>query len=499
MRRFIGVAALCLAACSSAALAGDVYDPYDGPTGMNCSWYNKGGAIRWNESGGDYAEKVGEATFKAYQSADVVIPLQAGVDGVVLTKANSIKFYSRETTEGNGPKVMVNGEESDVKVVADASLNCTTTKVLGTNTVFGTEGNVAIFFDKPVPEGASLVLDVYKAYSYGGTLSAYRAVVPVVEDELVRQGLAAKYVSDKGIEADPDVLLVLDFDDPTWHENSNRHTELSTCTTAEAQEPLDGGRVLKSLIRATQYGTGCSHHYYTSKYAGQQLDEVYMRYYVWLGEDYYGSTDGGKMPGIASESWSDGFLLCGGGGSSCAGGKKGWTLRGGFNMNPDANNPIYPRVPFHTYAYHADQGGEYGDFWSWGPRGLIELKRWTAIEWHVKVNTPGVNDGVLQVWVDGKMAFDKQNVELRGALPWDPRVVGDMMIKDAPWIVHFYGGKNPPYVRDHTAVFDKFVVAKSYIGPLGVEQVPPKVVEPPTVDDRLTDLEQRVTTLETAQ
>lgn len=503
MTKFLRIAAAALALLFGVGVAhagDDIYAPYDGPTGMNCDWYNRGGAIRWHNKGGDYAEKVSEVPFKAYQSADVVVPLATGIEGVILKSNAPIKFYSKETLEGRVPAVLVNGEASDVKVVADASLNCGTSQVLGTNTVFGTENNVAVFFDRPLPDGASLVLDVYKAYSTPGTLVAHRAVVPRVPDEPVQLGIAEKYKNDEGIKDDPSVLMVLDFDDPEWQALSNKPDEsYAYCKAVESADSIDGGKALQSLIKATQYGTGCSHHFYTSKYAGQQLDEVFMRYYVWLNDDYYGSTDGGKMPGVASESWYNGYLLCGGGGSSCAGGKKGWTLRGGFNMNPDANNPIYPRVPFHTYAYHADQNGEYGDFWSWGPRGLIELKKWTSVEWHVKVNTPGVNDGVVQVWVDGRLAFDKQNVKLRGELPWDARVVGEMMIKDAPWIVHFYGGKNPPYVRDHTALFDKFVVARQYIGPLGSG---PAITEPEviplTIEERISNLEARVQLLEQA-
>lgn len=478
----------------------DVFAPYDGPTGMNCSWYNQGGAIRWENKGGDFADKVGEVAYKSYQSADLTMPITAGVEGIILTKTNPIKFYSKETTTGRKPTVLVNGEPSDINVIADASLVCSTTKVLGTNTVIGTEGNIAIFFDKPLPENATLVLDVYKAYSYGGVLEAYRAIVPRVSDVPVEQGLAAKYVNDEGIKLDPNVLFTIDFDDPEWIALSNKSTEPYDCKTVDSAESFDGGKVLQSLIKATTYGTGCSHHFYTNKYMGGQPEEIFMRYYVWLGDDFYGSTDGGKMPGIASEYWYDGFLLCGGGGSSCAGGKKGWTLRGGFNMNPDANNPIAPRVPFHTYAYHANQAGEYGDFWSWGALGLIELKRWTSIEWRVKVNTPGVKDGILQVWVDGRMALDKQGIELRGELPWDPRIgQGQMLIKDAPWIVNFYGGKNPPYVRDHTALFDKFVVAKSYIGPVGTKQAEPEQpapIEPKTIDQRFEDLERRIGVLE---
>jgi hypothetical protein len=474
-RVFKGLLACVLALVALAAQA-DVFTPYDGPTGMTHYWYNRGGAIRWNALGGDYGEQVGQVLIAANKTAPVTIDITpaAGAEGVFLNAGTSIKFRSRNSQTGPGPLLLINGEPTHITVIADANLTTSATPA-GTSGLLTTGASpFMVYFSEPLPANATsitLTFDVYRSFSMQVTLKAYRAFIPRIEDEEPTLGLANNYENDSWIVTHPDVLHVIDFDDPNWFEFSNRPDEGGNrefCSTIETPDSLGGGKALRSLIDATRYSTGCSHHFYAPKYNDNALlDEVYMRYYVRLGADYHGSTDGGKMPGIASQQWYDGQLLCGGSGTTCAGGGKGWTLRGGFNMNNDVNNPVYPRVLLHTYAYHAQQAGGYGDIWTWGARGLVELEKWTAVEWHVKVNTPGIANGVLQVWVDGLLAMDRQDIILRGdESVWDARLMNNMLINSAPWIVHFYGGKEPPYVRDHTALFDNFVMAKSYIGPM---------------------------------
>lgn len=499
MKKIVG---FFLAVMTGLAFAGDIYTPYEGSTGMNCTWYNRAGAMKWNTAGGDHeTEVVSLTTYKAYSNPPLVVDLTAagGAEGVWMDGTSPLKIYSRNTTVGVVPTLLINGEPTNITVVADASLNCGTTNNLGMSELIDVANPFVMFFSEPLPTDATsitLTLDVNHSYSFGGTITAHKAVIPRAPDEAPLQGFAAGYNSDEGIETHPDVLLKIDMDDPDWKQYANHQNEGEHCHSTGSVNSIDGGRVIESIIDATLYGKGCSYRYYAKNWLPDNPEEVYLRYYVRLDANYYGSTDGGKMPGIAAEEWYEGNLLCGGGGTTCAGGKKGWTLRGGFDMNPDTENPIYPRVPFHTYAYHADQASDYGDFWTWGPRGIVDLERWTAIEWHVKVNTPGVNDGILQIWVDGKLALDRQDIQLRGPLPWDPRINDNMAAKIVPWIVHFYGGKNPPYVRDHIALFDKFVVATSYIGPLGDYAPPPP--PPPTLEERVIDLERRVTDLENA-
>ena len=63
-----------------------------------------------------------------------------------------------------------------------------------------------------------------------------------------------------------------------------------------------------------------------------------------------------------------------------------------------------------SYVAHADQPGKYADtrFWDDGVDGQVYFQpgQWHRIEVRVVMNTPGVLDGQMQGWLDGKLAFD---------------------------------------------------------------------------------------------
>lgn len=453
---------------TQAATYRDALTPYDGSTGMTCLYYNLGGSVLWKNKGGDYdPQVVASLPFTKQTSGTVVLDVTGaqGADGIVLKADRAIKFYSREG--GKAPRLRVNGVE--IPVVADTEISCSTSSSIGTRTTLSTSGNIILGFEKPLPLSGKieLLLDVNYTYSYAGTLTAHRLKIPRPEDGPVQLGFANNYIDDTGIENHPDVIAVVDPDDPDWWKGGTNVKEpLSDgCRVVDETQAKNAGfepfsnKAIQSVAWANVYGSGCSNRYKRMP----PLEEVYFRYTMRLGNDFWGSKDGGKMPGL---TFYQSPSLCGNGGMSCAGGTKGWSLRGGFKASYDENNPMFPRVEMHTYAYHADQAGEYGDKWPWGPRGLLELERWYNIEQYVKVNDPGVRNGIMRVWVDGQLAFEKTGIMLRGPKPWDPDVIDDMLINVTPWLIHFYGGKYPQYVRDHTVWFDNIVVAKNYIGPV---------------------------------
>lgn len=64
--------------------------------------------------------------------------------------------------------------------------------------------------------------------------------------------------------------------------------------------------------------------------------------------------------------------------------------------------------------YHLNQVAAFGDSFPWR-EGLADLKpgRWYCVEGHVRMNTPGVANGRLQGWIDGKDAFLKSDFLFR--------------------------------------------------------------------------------------
>ena len=122
----------------------------------------------------------------------------------------------------------------------------------------------------------------------------------------------------------------------------------------------------------------------------------------------------------------------------------------------ETDHPLHGLTQMGTYAYHADMQSTYGDIWQW-PGALLQRNRWYCIEQHLRLNKPGLNDGLLQVWVDGKLVMDKANIRLRNT--------PNLRIETV-WLNVYHGGSEVSPQDQHLYI-DNVVVARSYIGPLG--------------------------------
>lgn len=110
-------------------------------------------------------------------------------------------------------------------------------------------------------------------------------------------------------------------------------------------------------------------------------DDVYARYLLWPEADVItGMTEiGVKLPGLA-------------------GGEVTWRME---HQRPrrDGNLPLV------DYLYDAESGTVgFPGFRTMGGAVLVP-GRWTSIEQHVRLNTPGVADGIGEVWVNGHLVW----------------------------------------------------------------------------------------------
>ena len=110
-----------------------------------------------------------------------------------------------------------------------------------------------------------------------------------------------------------------------------------------------------------------------------------------------------------------------------------------------------------TYAYTAGNEDQMGDVWGWnrGPTGVLPKNRWVAIEQQVRMNTVGRDDGVLRVWIDGQLAFERTDIR------W--RTVPDLKVESV-WFNIYHGG-TAKADRDMTLYIDNLVIARKPIGP----------------------------------
>jgi hypothetical protein len=476
---------------------GDIWRPYDGPSGMTWSAYNRGATLAWRTPGGDFdptpaatvAAKPVVGTPMAWDVTAIV-----GAEGLMVRGAQAVKFSSREGA--TSPELVierVDGTSETLTPIADTTLSPSSTSALGKSSVLtlGAGNQIALFFTRqsgPVVR-ATLRLMPTATYSYSGTptWTVHAMSIPRQDvAEPVQFGLAAQYPRDQGITAHPSVLKAGSFRDGDYMFDAG-NPDRQVVVGDGANTPRDDGyaplvpgdRAAEVYMSPTTVSAKYPYGYAAFRDHGE-LPELYARFYLRLGRNFRDSQDGGKLPGIDATYYRPDTNydrpVCGNGGASCGAanifgdpslaGKLGWSTRGGFSMIDDRGNPVYPRVQTHWYVYAAEQVDLYGFYVPWGVAGLLELERDYCIEQYVRVNTPGVRDGVVRVWVDGRLSMERADLMLRGAPPYHEYVTGEQLIRRW-WATAFYGGKYPPSnPAGHTLWMRNFVVAREYIGPM---------------------------------
>jgi hypothetical protein len=491
------VAAALLGVLHSIAQAG-VADLYDGKSGVTCSAYNHETGVLWNNPGGDWVDEKGEPqgsipfailkVERGSQTVQVDVTKLIGAPGILLrhaplSKRSLVSFHSRESA-GLGPRLTLKLQDNrvlEIAAKADSSISLTSGKC-STQTGLG-EGPLLSLLDfalisfGALPAGvvsAQLELNVAKATG-PSTVALYALRSPFLPEALADTGFSAKYPGDAGIAGDPRVLYFESWDDrpEDWWKRSGSHTKNSPNRWTQDEgrfpdhwtgvffDPRGGviGAGLKLVIQSNENAGTIVPTADLMKLKGHEYEELFVRYYVKFGADFRDATacDGGKLPGFAADT-----TIAGNSGSRVSG-VEGWSLRGAYLLNCDKKNPIYPKVIFSNYAYHAEMKGAFGDEWTWprrGETGLAELERGHCVEQQVKVNAPGVKDGVLRTWVDGRLALEKTNVYLRAQPPY--RVVGNLGIQKM-WGTLHHGGRNP-FGHAATLWYDQTVVATERIG-----------------------------------
>jgi hypothetical protein len=90
-----------------------------------------------------------------------------------------------------------------------------------------------------------------------------------------------------------------------------------------------------------------------------------------------------------------------------------------------------------------------------------ESGRWVCVESHVKLNGPGLSDGLFELWVDGKLEASRTNLDWQGA--WNQYAINAVFLENY-W--------NDGSVKRQARWFDDFVISTRAIGPI-VATTPP--------------------------
>jgi hypothetical protein len=286
-------------------------------------------------------------------------------------------------------------------------------------------------------------------------------------------GIAAKYPGDKGIAGDPAVLFFDDFESYsgasalTTRWNEVYHSQNVRIAT-ETGNVFSGAKALEFKVDQTSSEVSNT----AVKYVSPTRDLIFLRYYARfdpafnvLGSSHNGSSISANYccPGVKADGYNKFFVSLEAGRETT-----GTPNPGKLNIYiyyPDQRDiwgdHFYPTgtvTPFSSTPY--DFGPEFVS----RPDFVPQLGRWYSYEVMVKANTPGLKDGRIAFWIDGKLAADFQNIRVRETTN----------LKIDRFSVDLHVKSNTLGVAKK--YYDNVVAATSYIGPM----VPATAVPAPT-------------------
>jgi hypothetical protein len=100
----------------------------------------------------------------------------------------------------------------------------------------------------------------------------------------------------------------------------------------------------------------------------------------------------------------------------------------------------------------------------------IQAGRWYTIEIRRRLNDAGVDNGILQMWIDGTLLINYSNVRFR--VPWNGTYGANFNYGTNLVMISEYGPSN----RDQSVYYDDFKLSTTYIGAGGAVPAP----RPPT-------------------
>jgi hypothetical protein len=476
-----------LALCGLALAAPAPFDDSEG--GATCRYYAAAARLGWEEPGGDWVDAAAAAQGPAAFARVEILPQSAPQSvtlnltslaeawqrgtvpaGAVMLRAahgsnsGTVNFASREGARKDEAPLLVvtwdDGRIDRLAASADTYFSCPTHRSLGKEAIFkvGSGESALLVFAFQAREGhrvraASLQLTSPKQYGRGVQVGVYGPRLPGGVRQAAARGISDTQLRDAGLAGQAEVLYVENFDRATRWRDLVASDPATADSLAVVERDLDGGfepldgRALRVTVHKGKR-QALNHQIRFAELPGGEPEEAYFRYHLRLGAHWDPVVDGGKMPGFAGTYGQAGW------GQRRADGSNGWSARGAFFRH---RGPVSAaeRV-FGTYAYTATTDSELGDVWGWnlGPTGRLQKSRWYAIEQYAKMNTPGKPDGILRVWVDGELAFAKEDVRFRDTAA---------LKIESVWLNVYHGGVEKAD-RDLTLYIDNVVIARRYIG-----------------------------------
>ena len=167
----------------------------------------------------------------------------------------------------------------------------------------------------------------------------------------------------------------------------------------------------------------------------KSLDQVYLAFDIKFAPGF-DRVAGGKLPG-----------MCGGvcnSGLNKPSGYDGWSVRSLWQSESG----------FASYVYHAAQRNRFGDIkpWRWDDHS----EDWHRVQYNIRLNKVGLKNGLLEIWLDGKIVLMLNNIEFRRDIK---------LGIDTFYFSTFFGGKGKNWApkEDTYILFDNFIISSQAI------------------------------------
>ena len=279
-------------------------------------------------------------------------------------------------------------------------------------------------------------------------------------------GIASGYPGDEGLEKDPRVLFVEDFETGDPKEIGSRWGEASHVENMDLSADVPPGSPGRRSLHIAKNG-----HLYTHT---RGVDTLFARFYVkfhpktgYLHHFVHLIADGAPTP------WPKGTAgLKPAGDQHFTTGIEPW---GRWGKSPA------PGV-WHFYSYWQDMKGDgsgkyWGNFFDPPEPESIEPGRWYCIEAMLKANSaPETADGEQAFWVDGKKVGEFKGLRWRSS---------DRLKVNTFWLLYYITEQSARHNHDsdpdrvYEVWFDDIVLATEYIGPVqGTPKSGKKVATP---------------------
>jgi nitrous oxidase accessory protein NosD len=244
-----------------------------------------------------------------------------------------------------------------------------------------------------------------------------------------------------------DADLDADFGEPRFN---NGVTEGRVRVVSGSQAFGGTGSALATSYPAGVHGTRETGAQWPYEF-GESYEEATLSYRVRFGPGF-DFVRGGKLPGLAGGTAPTG--------STQATGFNGWAgrLMWRTNFNGVSGQPQQLTSGGITYAKHTDSGfsgdGRQEDrnffFNPDGSQTEFVSNQWYQITQRIVMNTPGEFNGIQQIWIDGVLVINEQDIRYR---------LDDSFAIDQLYFSTFYGGNRDWRTsKDEEAFFDDFVI-----------------------------------------